>query len=147
MEYVQIKDVCNSVIIDKTIQCAGIYALYNVVNNKIYVGSSNNMYQRTTRHLGDLKNGKHYNRYLIRTYNKYVGFLIPVVLECVEDKSKLIEKEQYWIDYFKSYDRELGYNICRIADRLTGIRRTDEEKKHLSIINTGRKASEETKKK
>jgi len=145
--FIEITNFCSSRIIDISIRECGIYALYNIENGKIYVGSSIDMYTRTRRHLSDLKNGKHYNRYLIRAYKKYGNSIIPVVLEIVKNRESLIEREQYWIDHFESYNNKVGYNICIIADRLTGIFRTDEEKKHLSIINTGRKLTEETKQK
>jgi group I intron endonuclease len=146
-KYVEIKNFCSSIVINIKIQECGIYALYNIQNNKIYVGSSINMYKRVRRHFSDLKKEKHYNKHLTRAYKKYKDTIIPVVLEIVDNKQNLIEREQYWIDYFESYKTKNGYNICIIADRLTGIFRTDEEKKYLSIINTGRKHTEESKQK
>ena len=145
--FIEINGIFSSRLVDINIKESGIYALYNIENGKIYVGSSINIYTRIRRHFSDLKNNKHYNRYLIRAYNKYENKIVPVVLEIVDDRSKLIEREQYWIDYFESYKNENGYNICIIADRLTGTKRTEEEKKRIGIISKGRKHTEETKKK
>ncbi len=142
---VEINGIFSNRLIDITVKESGIYALYNTYNGKLYVGSSVNMYQRVRRHFSELNSGKHYNIHLKRAYDKYKDSIIPIVLELVDNRDNLIEREQYWLDYFKSYKKEKGYNICMIADRLTGIKRTDAEKNHLSNLYKGVKKSEETK--
>ena len=49
----------------------GIYFIRNKINNKIYVGSSKNLYNREKEHFSDLRKGKHHNIYLQRAYDKY----------------------------------------------------------------------------
>ena len=49
---------------------SGIYQIRNLVNNKIYVGSSNNLYRRKTyEHFRELRLNKHHNKYLQNSYN------------------------------------------------------------------------------
>ena len=79
---------------------SGIYQIRNLVNNKIYVGSASDFYERKSQHFSLLKYGKH-NQKLQNSYNKYGkdNFVFEVI-EFVEDKNKLLEYEQYWIDKF-----------------------------------------------
>ena len=83
------------------------------------------------------------------------------VIELVSDKTQLIEREQHYIDSYKSYDKNTGYNICPKAGSNLGRipstesrlkmseaqrRRppiTDETRAKLSITSKGRKQSKE----
>ena len=49
----------------------GIYKIINVVNNKFYVGSAVDLKRRKTRHFSELRTGKHNNRYLQSSWDKY----------------------------------------------------------------------------
>lgn len=49
----------------------GVYCITNTVNNKIYVGSSGSIYQRTARHKCDLLKNRHANSHLQSAVNKY----------------------------------------------------------------------------
>lgn len=93
----------------------GIYSIKNIVNNKLYIGSSIDIYKRWAYHKRELKNGIHHSRHLQHSFDKYGedNFVFDIVEKC--DKEVLLEKEQYWIDYYKSYDRAKGYNIAPIA--------------------------------
>lgn len=92
----------------------GIYKIENKVNGKVYVGQSINIEQRFKFHERLLRQNKHENIYLQRSYNKYGSdaFNYIIIEECTEDK--LNEREMYWIDYYKSYvgfDNSNGYNL------------------------------------
>jgi group I intron endonuclease len=43
---------------------AGVYMITNLVNNKVYIGSSTNIHKRIWRHKSVLKKNKHYNLHL-----------------------------------------------------------------------------------
>lgn len=111
----------------------GIYIIKNIKNNKVYVGSTVNIKRRKRNHFWDLKNNKHDNDYLQKSYNKYgkENFIFEVI-EYVEDKSKLLEREQFWIDKLNVCDRSIGYNICKIAGNTLGQIFSDEAKKKKS---------------
>ena len=50
---------------------AGIYIIENLINNKIYVGSSINLKRRKYFHFNYLRNNKHGNKHLQLSFNKY----------------------------------------------------------------------------
>lgn len=48
-----------------------IYQIKNTLNNKVYIGQTNNIKRRWDQHKSDLKRGVHDNPYLQKLYNKY----------------------------------------------------------------------------
>lgn len=96
---------------------SGVYLIYNIVNHKIYIGSTNSFRDRKEGHFYLLSKDDHGNIHLQRAYEKYgVNSFAFLVLEyCPEDK--LIEREQYYLDLHKSYEKDIGYNISKIAGK------------------------------
>jgi len=119
-----------------------IYKIRNKINNKIYIGSTLKTFlKRIYNHKNALKNNKHYNKHLQSAWKIYgsESFEFSIIEKVIE--SKLIEREQYWIDYYKSYDGNIGYNICKIAGNTTGRIHSSETKNKISKALTGRKSS------
>ena len=50
---------------------SGIYKIENIINGKLYVGSTNNYIGRRNTHICELKNNKHVNRHLQSAWNKF----------------------------------------------------------------------------
>lgn len=125
----------------------GIYTIKNLVNNKLYIGSSSRLNRRYSEHKIDLNKNKHCNIFLQRAWDKYGqhNFVFEIVEYC--DKNQLLEREEYWINYFSSYKKENGYNICiKPKSGRLGIKSRQEtiEKIRQSLIgkstwNKGRK--------
>jgi group I intron endonuclease len=135
-----------------------VYYIKNLINNKIYVGSSVNLIHRWFCHKQDLKQNKHANAFLQNAWNKYKeeDFEFGILEECAE--GLLIEREQYWMDFYKSYDRNKGYNLRPKAASMIGFHHSEESKKKMSELKIGcipwnkdkkglYKCSEETKRK
>lgn len=122
-----------------------IYQIRNLVNSKIYVGSSTEKMDRWSKHKHNLRLGTHHNRHLQSAWNKYGA--INFIFEILEyaDKSKLLEAEQYWIDQTKCYDRRIGYNLNPTAGSPLGLKHSEEARARNSARLTGTKQSEETK--
>jgi group I intron endonuclease len=96
----------------------GIYRIRNLVDNKVYIGSTINFANRKSVHFSCLRNGKHENPYLQASFNKHgeQSFLFEI-LEITEglNQVNLLIVEQRYFDKARCFDRELGYNINPIA--------------------------------
>lgn len=124
---------------------SGIYAIRNTVADKRYVGSAVNLKQRAAQHFNDLVGKRHYNRHLSNAWAKYSeGHFVFEVLEIVEAKSDLIEREQHFIDLFRSADQRFGYNSRKNAASNLGHTFGPEMREKLRVAFTGRKQSKET---
>lgn len=123
-----------------------IYCYTNKINNKKYIGQT--IYSIKAR-AG--KNGKNYNKQF-KFGNAILKYgwdnFVCEILEEVNSESReelcnlLNEKERYWISFFDSYNN--GYN-CDLGGNSKIM--SDNTKEKLRVINTGKKSSDETKKK
>lgn len=88
----------------------GIYKITNITNNKVYIGASNDLLRRKWQHFTSLKSGKHKNKYLQNSYNKYgcENFVFEILEVC--DISLLSKREHYWANFYKANDSNFGYN-------------------------------------
>jgi len=101
---------------------SGIYKISNSINSKLYFGSAIVLKSRFNGHVSDLLNKKH-NKRLQNFVNKYgIGVLSFELVELVDIKEKLIEREQFYLDAFKTYKSKLGFNICPTAGSILGIK-------------------------
>lgn len=116
----------------------GIYSIDNIVNGRMYVGSAVNLKRRKGEHLRALKAGTHPNVMLQRAWLKYGAEALAFnVLEYVEDRAKLIEREQYWIDKLEAFGK--GYNARPRADSSLGTKLSAETKAKISAAASARK--------
>lgn len=116
----------------------GIYRIKNINNGKEYVGSSIDVFKRRNRHFSELNKNKHKNKKLQASFNKYGKEVFEFyVLELVENKELLIEREQFHIN-----ERKPWFNINLIANSSLGVKRSDETKEKLRKQNSGLKHPE-----
>ena len=113
---------------------SGIYKIENLINHKVYVGQSQNIFNRWKSHLNDLNHDKHYNPHLQRAWNKYSenNFKFEII-ECC-DIDSLDEREIYWIAYFDSFKN--GYNQNIGGDGNRGWIISEESKLRMSENHT-----------
>jgi group I intron endonuclease len=90
---------------------SGIYCIVNTENSKIYVGSSIRLNLRKRQHWCRLRKGKHYNKHLQFAWNKYGEEVFEFRIQEICEESKLLEREDYWIEHYGSLNKTLGYNI------------------------------------
>jgi hypothetical protein len=106
---------------------SGVYCIFNNTTNKCYIGVSKNLRDRLhRRHLSYLLNGKHENKYLQKSWDKYRNSFIIIILEFVDNIEFLSEREQYYLDKIlkanlyveknDNYFKENGYNLTPISD-------------------------------
>jgi group I intron endonuclease len=91
----------------------GIYKILNLINGKFYIGSTKNLKKRRWEHYFNLRHNRHPCHHLQSSFNKYGEEVFEFI--CVEfcDKTKLMEREQYWLDEF--WDKKILYNTLRGA--------------------------------
>lgn len=96
----------------------GIYLITNKINGKKYIGQSINIKKRFAEHLrsGQPEKYSHKNERDINTpihlaMQKYgiQNFSLTILEEC--DKQQLDDRERYWISYYKSNEKQFGYNV------------------------------------
>ena len=128
----------------ETFKTICIYAiLYN--NEFVYIGKTNNLkrrqyqYEWLSRPHNKHRDGK---QYIVRFIRK-VGFeniIFKIVEECSD--CELNAKEIFWYDYYSKF-----YNLKNIDKCGRGGKKfvTEEERKKISLGNTGKKISNEVK--
>ena len=122
---------------------SGIYSIRNTVSGRRYIGSAINIRQRWHSHRSLLLNGIHHSKTLLRSWLKHgeTAFVFEVI-EAVEDKSKLIEREQFWINEFNAADPKTGFNMSPTAGSCIGFRHSDATRKKMSRLRNGVPKSE-----
>lgn len=139
----------------------GIYSIRNIINNKVYIGSTTQGFKkRLSKHLYDLNANIHHSNYLQKSFNKHgTNNFEFLVLELCKIET-IIEKEQYWIDKTECFLDINGYNILQNAYNSKGYKHTEESLiliseiskrrkpnpksiKAMQIANTGRKRTRE----
>lgn len=110
-----------------------IYLWTNLVNGKKYVGQTNCFKNRMAQY----RNGS-FNVRMRKAIEEYgIENFEITILERDVAKESLDEREQYWLDYYKSYDEQYGYNICQFAGSTRGYKLTPEQCHALSIRVSG----------
>lgn len=146
--------------------------------NKKYIGATMNKPERFNigrgrihQHL-DAAFNKESNKILYRAMRKYgiESFKWRIVEEVYVDSklsekekaNELTEREQHWMDYYKTLGRMFGYNLReagnqgrmaestkkKISKKLKGVKKapfTEEHKNNLRLANLGKKLSIESK--
>lgn len=101
-----------------------IYMWINTINGKRYVGSSVNLGKRLTSYYNfDFLNRPQHKMPIYKALLKYgySQFKLEILEYC--DPSKLIEREQYYIDLLKP-----EYNVLKIAGSSYGAKHSEETK-------------------
>lgn len=99
----------------------GIYKISFINNNKVYIGQSVNIYRRIAEHWMSARATKDYLN--IRTQRDYLlpihramrkygtqNTIIEIIERCTREERD--DKERQWINYYRSDDKEFGYNLA-----------------------------------
>ena len=126
----------------------GIYLIQNLVNNKKYYGSSLNLSKRLNEHKRTLRLGQHDNKHLQNSWNKYTedNFKFEIVeevplIEGIEENNRNLRNiETEYIQKYKTYLPEYGYNFIPGGIGTQGLACSEDKKKKISEANKGRVA-------
>lgn len=93
-----------------------IYRITNIINNKVYIGKTNNCKKRWAKHIKKSIKGKNKLSCAIRKYG-VANFLFEEIL-CVlsDDKEEINYFEKLLIAEHKSNQHEFGYNMTSGGD-------------------------------
>ena len=108
---------------------SGIYAIFNSIDERVYIGSAVSVARRIWLHKTDLNANRHHSQHLQNFYNKYGEGSIGFAFLCETEKTKdcLIGTEQRFLDYLKP-----AFNISPTAGSVMGTKKTPEQRKALS---------------
>ena len=121
---------------------SGIYLIVNLINGMFYVGSTICFKDRWCVHRNQLNTNLHKSTYLQNAWNKYGEEAFQfIIVEIVEDRNKLEEIEQLWMDASNCYNSKFGYNLRTKAYSNKGIKRTKESIAKVVNFHKGRKRS------
>lgn len=117
----------------------GIYAIRNLVNDKYYVGQSDDIDQRWNEHRSNLRLNKNKPSKRLQSTWNYHGeesFEFIILEECSIDE--LTEKEQQWLDFIKT-----GHEVYNVGDcvdaTMRGVKLSEEHKKKIGDSKRGKK--------
>lgn len=88
-----------------------IYKITNVIDEKVYIGQATIDFD--TRYSGGLYNSAS-NKYFKEEIKRYGegAFEVEKEFDIAYSRKELDEKERYWIEYYCSNVKGMGYNIC-----------------------------------
>lgn len=124
----------------------GVYCISH--KHKLYIGYSNNIWQRLYNHRKCLIEKRHKNYKLQQDWDLDNRFFYCGIIEVTDDRSR----EEYWIQHFQSHI--LGYNISlgnkhaeETKQKIHNTNSSDDKVKYFSSLKIGSHLSEETKQK
>lgn len=114
-----------------------VYVITNKINQKIYIGKTNDLITRWYGHISDVADINN-KRYLYCAMRKYGidNFIIEPIAYYTTDEEAL-QAEIYWIAELRKFCKL--YNLTDGGDGATGYKQTEAAKKKLSEIHLGEK--------
>jgi group I intron endonuclease len=127
----------------------GVYKITNSLDGKLYIGSSSNIYKRWDRHRNSLRKGTHPNLHLQQACNRdgLDAFVFEIIEETIKDKKVILEREQFYIDLYKSFENDKGYNLTTSSSSPAGFRHTEAAKEAIRQARLGKRLSKASRKK
>ena len=123
-----------------------IYKATNIVNGKVYIGQTK--FTLENRKYGHLFGAKLPNCYFHKALNKYgEENFIWEEIDYASSLQDLNDKEIDWIWFYYSNNSQFGYNMTKGGEGTLGRIKTQEECEQIRKRQTGKKFSEEHKRK
>ena len=117
-----------------------VYFLVSL-SNKGYVGSAENAYNRLNIQYPYYEKKTRSNRPIEKSIRKYkwINFKIYLlhVFEEPVSNDEMLALETAYIEFFKTTDRNIGYNVCLYANNTTGTKLSEEQRSKISQRTKG----------
>lgn len=100
----------------------GIYMWTNKINNKKYIGKSKNLANRKRGYRNEINRGS--NRPIIKEMrNIGINIFEYTILEKCDNftEDKLLKREQFWMDYYNTQDKNYGYNVLDASNTISSF--------------------------
>ena len=118
---------------DNNQNMSGVYKILNLLNGRVYIGSTINFRKRYNHHFYFLNANKHRNQFLQNDFNKCgVENFIFEILE-ISDRNEICSREQIWLDQYFDHQKQC-YNINPKADSRLGIKLSENTKKTIGDL-------------
>lgn len=115
-----------------------VYLVTNIINQKIYIGKTNNKNIRWSQHKSKAKKCKGLFLNAIRKYG-YTNFNFEIIKECnIEDEAH--EYERVLIKLFNTRNTKIGYNVAEGGGGSKGYKVKDDIKLYFKNKYTGSKS-------
>ena len=111
---------------------SGVYGILNLKNGKLYIGSSVNIGSRLKTHLKSLREGKSKHVKLQKSFDLHGERNFSFNIVEIVNSEFLLSREQFYLDFHKSYLNDFGYNICQVAGSCLGRKDTKEQRDRKS---------------
>jgi group I intron endonuclease len=117
-----------------------VYIIHNIINNKIYVGKTDNLKRRWAAHCSVANSKVLTNKQPISLAIAKYGiesFTISIIQNFM-DETVCLDAEKYWIKFYNSLNNKFGYNLTEGGEGISGWRHTPESKKKMSQSHQGK---------
>jgi hypothetical protein len=115
-----------------------IYKIENIRTKKIYIGESNDIYQRKNLHYTSLQQEKHQNADMQLDYLLYgIDDFYFEIIEKIDFRKDMLLREKYWINFYNS-EYPNGYNYPK-------NRKNYQKREAKTFMNKYRSSSQENK--
>jgi len=84
-----------------------IYKITNLIDNKIYIGSTKNLRKRKIKHISKLNLNYHHNSFLQKDYNTYGSLIENQIKSLEEEPIRTSIKLFIWYWLFKNIWKEI----------------------------------------
>jgi len=117
---------------------AGVYVIRNSIDGRVYVGATKELRRRFSTHQQRLKCGTHPNPGLQAFVNHHSIGALSFDLICLCEPHELLATEQFYLDFYQSYQEDLGFNRAALAGTTKGIIFTAESRAKISLNSRNR---------